>query len=65
MTQFQFDLICNIIQSGAPCLAKELCGSLHNLVVNYNKACEELEKINAELEQKNCEQSCDEQADRP
>ena len=52
MTRFQFDSICNIIQSGAPCLAKELCGALHNLVASYNDVCEKFEKDNAELEQK-------------
>jgi ABC-type nickel/cobalt efflux system permease component RcnA len=38
MDQTQFDLICKIIQKGAPVLADELCGAMHNLVVGYNDA---------------------------
>ena len=49
MTQFQFDLICKIISSGAPALADELCGSLDMLVQSYNKIAVENEELIAQL----------------
>lgn len=45
MTQFQFDMICKIIESGAPALANELCNSLNDLVVDYNKLNERIQSI--------------------
>jgi hypothetical protein len=45
MNQFQFDLICKIIASGAPALANELCGALDNLVQSYNITVKELEQL--------------------
>jgi len=45
MTQFQFDMICKIIQNGAPVLANELCGALNDLVVDYNKLVERIQSI--------------------
>ena len=50
MTQFQFDLICKIINAGAPALANELCGSLNSLVQSYNEAIAENEKLKAQLD---------------
>ena len=47
MTQFQFDMICKVIQSGAPALANELCNSLNDLVVDYNKLTERIQSIQA------------------
>ena len=41
MTQFQFDAIVKIIQSGAPALANELCNALNNLVNEHNKLLKE------------------------
>ena len=45
MTQFQFDMICKIIQNGAPALANELCNSLNDLVVDYNKLANRIQSI--------------------
>ena len=45
MTQFQFDMICKIIQNGAPAVADELCGALNNLAVGYNKMAGELQAL--------------------
>lgn len=42
MTQFEFDVIIKLIENGAPALARELCGSLNNLVNDYNKLRAEL-----------------------
>lgn len=47
MTQFQFDLICKIIESGAPALANELCGSLNDLVIDRNNLAKENEELKA------------------
>ena len=51
MTQFQFDLICKIIENGAPALANELCNAVSNLVQSYNKLAEENERLKADLEE--------------
>lgn len=45
MTQFQFDLICKLVQAGAPVLADELCGALQGLVQSLNALAEENEKL--------------------
>jgi hypothetical protein len=45
MTHFQFELICKIIESGAPALANELCGALANLVQSYNTVVVENEQL--------------------
>ena len=37
MTQFEFDVIVKLVENGAPALARELCGSLNDLVVEYNQ----------------------------
>jgi len=50
MTQLQFDMICKIIQNGAPVLANELCNSLTHLVVDYNKMAEELDSLKEQCE---------------
>lgn len=42
MTQFEFDVIVKLIENGAPALARELCGSLNDLVVEYNQMKQDL-----------------------
>ena len=42
MTQFEFDVIVKLVENGAPALARELCGSLNDLVVEYNQMKQEL-----------------------
>jgi hypothetical protein len=49
MNQTQFDLICKIIQIGAPVLAEELCGALANLAREYTALAEENESLKAQL----------------
>lgn len=49
MNQTQFDLICKIIQNGAPALAEELCGALANLARDYTALAEENESLKAQL----------------
>lgn len=60
MTQFQFDMICSIINSGAPALANELIGALSNMVSTANQIAEENAKLKAELERRDadCEEPC-------
>ena len=53
MTQLQFDMICKIIQNGAPALANELCGALNDLVVDYNKMSAQLKEAQEVIEQFN------------
>ncbi len=45
MTQLQFELICKVIESGAPALANELCDSLDALVKERNAFAEKLDKL--------------------
>ena len=42
MTQFEFDVIVKLVENGAPALARELCGSLNDLVIEYNQMKQEL-----------------------
>ena len=49
MNQTQFDLICKIIQNGAPVLAEELCGALANLARECTALAEENETLKAQL----------------
>lgn len=49
MTQFQFDLICRIIDGGAPVLANELCGALNGLVRDFNAATAENEQLKTQV----------------
>lgn len=66
MTQFQFDMICSIINSGAPALANELIGALSAVIKEANAVAEENVMLKEELERRdaNCEDSepctCDE-----
>jgi regulator of replication initiation timing len=57
MTQFQFDVICKLIEEGAPVLAKELCDALNNLVVNYNALVTENAKLKARFEEPTIEEN--------
>lgn len=49
MTQFQFDLICKIIEQGAPVLAGELCNALNDFVQNRNALAAENEQLKATI----------------
>lgn len=61
MTQYQFDTIVKVLESGAPALANELANSLNDLVVERNNLAEENDKLKKDLENAtkcdNC--SCD------
>ena len=48
MTQFQFDLICKIIETGAPALANELIGAMRGLAEEYTKLAEENEQLKSQ-----------------
>lgn len=63
MTQFQLDVICKIIDAGAPAIAEELCGALDILVRSYNAAVEENKQLKKDLEAATSMHS-EEQADR-
>lgn len=64
MTQFQFDMICKIVQNGAPAVAEELCNALNSLVVDYNKTVEELRSIReAVAEAENSEPAAEEKSE--
>ena len=49
MTQFQFDMICKIIERGAPALADELCGALDSFVRDRNALATENEQLKAQI----------------
>lgn len=51
MTQFQFEMICKVIESGAPALSNELCSSLNDLVVDRNQLAKQVEDLKSQLEQ--------------
>lgn len=64
MTQFQFEVICKVLDNAVPALAPELCGALNNLVVSYNTLAAE----NAQLKGKGkceCEGECKHSAEEP
>ena len=50
MTQFQFDLICKIIEQGAPALAMELCTALDAMVQGYNAVVAENTELKARFD---------------
>lgn len=60
MTQFQFDVICSLIRSGAPALANELIGAFSTVIKEANTLVEENAALKAELERRdaNCEEPC-------
>lgn len=45
MTQLQFEVICKIIENGAPALANELCNALNDLVIDRNNLAKEVEAL--------------------
>lgn len=49
MTQFQFDLICKIIENGAPVLANELCSALDSFVRDRNTLAAENEQLKTQI----------------
>ena len=59
MTQFQFDLICKVIDAGAPVLAEELCSSLNSLVQDFNAVLKENQELKTQLEAINSTESED------
>lgn len=59
MTQFEFDMICKIIQNGAPALASDLIGSISNLINDANALLKERDELKAELERRDSECSKD------
>ena len=50
MTQFQFDVICKVIENGAPALANELCGALTVLAQSYTEIVKENADLKIQLE---------------
>ena len=57
MTQFQFDLICKLVETGAPALANELITALQEMVKICNATAEENVQLKAQLDNltKDCE----------
>lgn len=53
MTQFQFEVICKVIESGAPALSNELCSSLNDLVVDRNQLAKQVEDLKSQLDKTN------------
>lgn len=58
MTQFQFDMICKIIESGAPALAPELTESLNSLIVDRNGLAKDNVALKTQLDQILASQEC-------
>lgn len=50
MTQFQFDVICKLIDNGAPALAPELKNAILGLAQSFEAAVAENEQLKAKLE---------------
>lgn len=50
MTQFQFDVICKLIDTGAPALASELKNAILGLAKSLEAAVAENEQLKAKLE---------------
>ena len=63
MTQYQFDTIVKVLESGVPALANELANSLNDLVVERNNLAEENDKLKKYLENAtkcdNCNCDCE------
>jgi hypothetical protein len=49
MTQFQLDMICRIIEVGAPALAAELCSVLDSFVKDRNALAAENKQLKAQI----------------
>ena len=57
MTQANYDIICKVIQNGAPALANELIGAISNLINDANALLTERDELKAkvaELENVKC-----------
>lgn len=57
MTQANYDIICKVIQNGAPALANELIGAISNLINDANALLTERDELKAkvaELENAKC-----------
>jgi hypothetical protein len=51
MTQFQFDVICKLIDAGAPALAPELKNAILGLAQSFEAAVAENEQLKARLKE--------------
>ena len=51
MTQFQFDVICKLIDAGAPALAPELKNAILGLAQSFEAAVVENEQLKAKLKE--------------
>ena len=51
MTQANYDIICKVIQNGAPALANELIGAISNLITDANALLKERDELKAKLEE--------------
>ena len=51
MTQFQFDVICKLIDAGAPALASELKNAILGLAKSLEAAVAENEQLKAKLKE--------------
>ncbi len=51
MTQFQFDVICKLIDAGAPALAPELKNAILGLAQSFEAAVAENEQLTARLKE--------------
>ena len=58
MTQFQFDLICKLIETGAPALANELITALQEMVKICNATAEENTQLKAQIEELTSDCKC-------
>jgi hypothetical protein len=58
MTQFQFDLICKLIENGAPALANELITALQGMVQTCNATAEENAQLKARIEELTADCKC-------
>ena len=65
MTQFQFDLICKLIENGAPALANELITALQGMVQTCNATAEENVQLKAQIEELTTVCKCSEDGECP
>ena len=65
MTQFQFDLICKLVETGAPALANELITALQEMVKICNATAEENTQLKAQIEELTAGCKCSEDGECP
>ncbi len=58
MTQLQFDIICKIIENGAPALANELITVLQGMVQTCNATAEENAQLKVQIEELKTTSKC-------